>query len=514
MASADGARAELERSWSRDLVWWRATDGWSTLVSLSHTWLRPTGAAVPLLLTLRDPGGEVVARTRRTFDPARPLFISSADEDLPAHDGTLELRIEDVPRSPSPGRGSLYPFVDWLHEDGAFATIHSDHVPGTRFVDVELTEIVVDETAEQRNSLVITNGPTPRPAGSVTLTVENARGEKRTADDGAALAPFALHRIELAQLFPELAAFADGAPLAVTGTLRLGGHWCRPIVVCDGPRFAAFHGGDLYTEMVPVPRLEYLMLGRGWVNPMLVAVEPGLSTEVDLLNSHGDLEVDVDIDLRLYDEGGALVVEVPRWAHVRRGGFVRRDFTDVVPAASVPFRGHAALSFADNGDELLPRVLQGLFRYRSAPTTARAMVWSDEWNSPQRRYRAGGAEYLALARVRSGGPLRTEVTVTNCGVPDSSGEYRETAPFTATWTAPDGTSATQSGEIPPHGTVTLAPAADLVRAHPLLHLEVASTSDLALVQLTHHAGTGAVAVEHAMAGRTLVDGEELYPAGF
>jgi len=108
--------------------------------------------------------------------------------------------------------------LDWQLPDGRIATLHSDQVirRGRKKVQ-RFTEIVVLETAEGRNALVLLDGEEPQFAGALETSVQNASGAILSARYPTAMAPFTVHRIELASLFPALADFAGGEPLLVSG---------------------------------------------------------------------------------------------------------------------------------------------------------------------------------------------------------------------------------------------------------------------------------------------------------
>ena len=80
--------------------------------------------------------------------------------------------------------------------------------------------------------------------------------------------------------------------------------------------------------MTPSPAFAGRFRGRGRVNPMFAVHRDGLTTTVNIFNSHGRLEEDFCVDAYLYDEAGTLVAERPRWLtatrhRVARGGYRR-----------------------------------------------------------------------------------------------------------------------------------------------------------------------------------------------
>ena len=124
----------------------------------------------------------------------------------------------------------------------------------------------------------------------------------------------------------------------------------------------------------------YKALGRGEVNPMVAIHSDELTTTVNLLNSHGDLEDDFWVDARLYDRAGREVANRPRWLLARRGGS-RGATSRNCSAAEPPFTGHIALNFSDDDKRFYPRRLQALLEYRTPVGAARVMAWSDIWNA-------------------------------------------------------------------------------------------------------------------------------------
>ena len=72
--------------------------------------------------------------------------------------------------------------------------------------------------------------------------------------------------------------------------------------------------------MAPQHHFQYKILGEGEVNPALVVENDELGTVVNLLNSHGSVEEDFQVGLRLYDQAGRLVKYEPSFGVARRAG--------------------------------------------------------------------------------------------------------------------------------------------------------------------------------------------------
>src|SRR5581483_2453270 len=127
-------------------------------------------------------------------------------------------------------------------------------------------------------------------------------------------------------------------------------------------RIAGYHGGNRY-EWLRVPRFVYKAFGRGEVNPMLAVHSGELTTTVNVLNTHGDLEENFAIDARLYDCAGGIVADRKRWLSASRRSVSRGTIAELLPRNADPFIGHIALNFADDGQVFFPRHVQALVDY-------------------------------------------------------------------------------------------------------------------------------------------------------
>ncbi len=97
-------------------------------------------------------------------------------------------------------------------------------------------------------------------------------------------------------------------------------------MVSGSPALSAYHGGDLY-DWEDMPWHRYVLLGEGEVNPMIVVETDEVSTDVTFFNTHGHLEDDFWVGVRVYDgggESGGARTEVPsRRTQSHRRGLVR-----------------------------------------------------------------------------------------------------------------------------------------------------------------------------------------------
>ena len=310
--------------------------------------------------------------------------------------------------------------------------------------------------------------------------------------------------------------FADGRPLAIGGNHSARGLFIRPYVMTTGPFLSGYHGGDLYPEETTTPAHEHRFLDRGRVNPMYAVHRADLTTTVYLFNSHTTLDEDFWVDLYLYDETGALTTERRRCLLARRHALTRVEIADVLPPERETFSGHLLLAFSHDDKPAYPRTLQALVEYRTPHNTARVMLWSDEWNSPQRSVRRPVALFRAYYRAWLRPPFETVVCISNSA---NERAYSETAPFIAYLINETGERRMFTGDVPPHGTVALQAtdmfpdAQGFAGDRGLGMVLIESAFDLAEMQLTRHARSGVVAAEHFMALPTELDGRDYWPSG-
>ncbi len=378
------------------------------------------------------------------------------------------------------------------------------------------TEMVVDESDAHESYLVICNGPNAHAPAAITLVVQNHRGERRRAVFDEPLRPFSANKLRIRELVPDAVAFADGQPLAISGNHHAHGMFIRPYVMTTGPFLSGYHGGDLSSEGATSPAHEHRFLDRGRVNPMYAVHQPDMTTTVDLFNTHTVLDDDFWVDLYLYDKTGALVSDRPRWLLARRDAPSRGQIADVLPPDRPTFTGHLVLAFSQDDKPAYPRTLQALVAYRTPHNTTRVMLWSDEWNSPQRAARRPVAPFRAFYRAWFRPPFETLICISNSA---NERAYCETAPFTVYLINETGERRMFTGDVPPHGTVALLAtemfpdARTLVGDNGLGTVVIESAFDLAEIQMTRHARSGVVAAEHFMALPTLLDGEDHWPSG-
>ncbi len=201
-----------------DLFWWRENGHWHTHITIdgdieANNQLPPGSLDEARLLLVwfgtdgspSDAQAVTLSRRQSLFLDSRRLVQTFGRSITAVHDGVLAICLwpqsalaADVCRKYS----RLYSLLDWHSEDGDLISLHNDQAFLARDFPREFTEIVVRETADVRNSLVIVNGPQAQVAGCLTVQITNGAGAMRTAQYATAMAPFSLHKIALAELFP------------------------------------------------------------------------------------------------------------------------------------------------------------------------------------------------------------------------------------------------------------------------------------------------------------------------
>jgi hypothetical protein len=509
-----------------DLIWWRTSDGMRTIVSLMWGRIQPFTDTVHLQAILFSADGQPQVAWRIELPPDQPVFIDSAAEgpwrQHQGSDGILALYActDGEPSAEALSRyNRLFPLLDWQLADGRLATLHSDQTIRRGHSGVqEFTEIVVMESTNESNALVLLNGDEPQAENALELTVRNTTGVERVANYRLPMAPFTAHRIELRTMFPDLVEFSQSQPVMVSGRFNSRGIFSRPYIETTGSRWGVYHGGNVY-DWSELPFFAHAVIG-GEVNPIAVVHDDLTRTYVNILHSHGHLETDIPVDAVLYDEEGICVARRSSWRIARRGDFVRADIAEIVSDPTKPFRGHVALSFALIPRQSVPRHLQVLMEYRRDCSVAHTMTWSDEWNSRVRlakRERASAqAAYLSWFRVWQAEDTFTEIAVVNAG----HAGYDRCAHVDATLCTGTGVVARKSFILAPYATLTTTMADLFPEAITALKfatfaaIVLESSSDLASVGFTHDRRTGAMACEHFMCLQSEHDGAIVLPAGY
>jgi hypothetical protein len=508
-----------------DLIWWRTSDGLRTIVSLTWGRIQPFADAIHLQAILFAADGQPEVAWRIELPPDQPVFIDS-DAEGPwsrarGRDGVLALYACTDGEPSAEARkfyNRLVPLVDWRRADGQSVILHSEQII-RRGLDQtqEFTEIVVLETTEEHNTLVLLNGEQAQDEGALVVQFRNARSETRVVVYASQMLPFTAHRIEFAPLSPGLAEFAGGQPLLVSGRFASRGLKSRPYIETTGERWGAYHAGNLY-HWGELPFVAHALIG-GEVNPFAVLHDDQTRTIVNLLHSHGSLEEDIAVDAALFDLDGHCVAHRPSWLVATRHALARAEVGELIPDPSKPFRGHLALSFAPAHGKPVPRRLQALVEYSGTNSVARVMTWSDEWNSRVRLARRERRDvptiFRSYFRVCLDAMASTEIAVTNAGHPgyDRSAEVKvllkradHSDLETMLILAPFATKITTLDELFP-GILS----GDAMPGHGIVLLE--SSSDLASMGFTRHRRTGALAAEHFLVHYAEQSGELVLPAG-
>ncbi len=361
----------------------------------------------------------------------------------------------------------------------------------------------------------VLNGNESQTTDSISLTIKNNRGETTTALYRPAMKPFSLHKLYLAELFPDLRDFCGDQHACLSGEFKCRGLFVRPYVMTRGSHLSGYHGGDRYASMKGLSRSRYEQLGHGEVNPMAIVNTDKVQTFVNIFNTHGSIEDDFWVDARVYDEKGTLIADKPRWVLATRNQLARGDVAELLPAADRPMIGHIALSFSPDDKPFYPGRLQALLEYRTEHNTARVMAWSDEWNSTERQ--EGAAPVLrAFYRMWFKRPIVSSLSITNSGL---SPDYDKHVEYTIRLRNTAGDTLTYQGKLAPQatdfGTIdTFFPGIeDFLDGAPAAMAVVESTSDLAIVQFSNHQESGVFSAEHFMALNTYHDGDFHLPCG-
>ncbi len=508
-----------------DLLWWRTSNGMRTVITLFWGRAQQFEDAVHVQAVLFDEKGDLAVTWRLGLQKEIPLFLDSAADgpwrQAPALDGLLALYVCTDGEPSAEARqhyNRLFPLIEWHQLDGRVAILHSDQVvrrDARR--KQQLTEIVVSESPDEANALVLLNGEQSQAENALELTIRNMSGLEQTVRYSRAMTPFSVHRIPLAEMFPDLRQFSLGQPLLVSGQFSSLGLFARPYIETTGRRWGAYHGGDVYS-WPELPYFAHMLIG-GEVNPAAVIHDEQTHTIVNILHSHGALDSDVKVDAALYNSEGSCVARRYSWQIALRNGLANVDVSELIPDPHAPFWGHIALSFSPEKGASVPRRLQALMEYRNSGSVARIMTWSDEWNSrvkiARREQLVAPPIYRSFFRVLPDSQAITEFSITNAG---HSG-YDRTAEIRAIFLNAEGQRMEANFALAPYATrfTTLAQLFSEVARESwssgagVLLLE--STSDLASIGFIAHSDGRSLAAEHFLCLYSEHDGEYLLPAG-
>jgi len=506
-----------------DLVWWRNCKTFDTLISIHWSGYSVKFKAVSFCFSLFDEQGVCRHSWNKQVTGEQVLFIDSKTLSLPPEareitEGVLAIFVvpEDSTHPHTDIRYSrMYTLVDWYSDTGEICTLHNDQSIVGEPEAQRFTEIVIDENAEQTNYLVFLGGEKTVPSGSLELEVRNVNGEYQREIYNREISPFSVNKVYFRDLFDDLEEFSCGKHLSVGGSFNSADTFLRPYVMTQSRRLSGYHGGNYYDSHGP-QALKYQFLGNGEVNPMAVLHNEEVATCINIFNSHGTLEKDFWIDAELYDQEGMLVCEKKRWVRAERNACHRGEVAELLPPGVTNFAGHIALRFAPEKTEVYPFRVQALFEYRTNVNTSRVMVWSDEWNSEERRKRFGTVLKRKYFRVWHCPEFISYVSMYNCGVEKP---YTLEAAFTLTLVNETGDKLIYEGTLPPNGTLfrrvdELFPDISAFlgdNRYAMLYSE--SAFDLAHVQFTRHMSSGVWAAEHFIASHTNSQGEYCDVAG-
>ena len=509
-----------------ELFWWQERADLHTLITIYGRAFDPELKERCLSFALFDQAGRPQWRWQTmlrddgfvVIDSQRPP--ASARDARRVKEGVLAVFASTKDAPPEHLRkkyGRLYSMIDWYSEEGELCTLHSDQTLTSSGTPTEFTEIVFQETLEATNFLIILNGPDAQAVHSGRLEIKNHRGDVRTAIHSQPMGPFTVNKIQLGELFPGLPEFCDGQHVSLEGSFSAPGLFTRPYVMTQERHLCGYHGGNRYPwQGRGMPATFYKWWGRGEVNPMMVVHQKDLTTTVNVLNTHGDVEDDFWVDARLFDEAGRLCAVRERWLLAARHGLSRGNVRDLLADPDEPFRGHVALNFSADDKPVYPLRLQALLEYRTPVNVSRVMAWSDQWNSADRRNVKEPLVYRSYFRVWLKPPITSDIAITNCGIEE---EYHSEVSFVLRVINSEGEALRHEGTIPPHGTsfISLEAAwpqiSEFIGSVPVGVAVIESRADLAIVQISRHQRSGVCAIEHFMAVPTFHHGKRYSPAG-
>ena len=499
-----------------DLVLLRHGHGWRTSVVI-HTDAFPTPfpQGARLRVHVFDQNGRELGVT---VFPLLGRFVAFTSDDLARKCG-IDLSLPDdrvlfveleVPAD-AEGTGweairRLFSVVDWFDDTGDVATLHNDqsidpelaHYDGS----IEFTEIIAHISSGERVELLFIAGGDTGTDCQIRVDMRNSRGDTRSPGVPMRAEPFSVQSICLHELLPDIAEFAAGQPLAISGVCPAAGRFLRPYVIHRGARFCAYHGGNRYA-MKPMPTILYGFLGNGEVNPVAVFDDDRIETWANVLNSHGSLEQDFWVGVRLYDAAGTLIAENERWLLAVRHGYSRGRLADLLPPGTQrPFVGHAAYFYSPvPGAGAYPQRVQVLSEYRGADYASHVMLWSDQWNAPDRQRLLARYAFTGWFRVWCDDQLVTSIILGNVSVAE---DYSRSANAEIRLINQSGEVLTCERMVPPSGTLT--ESIDCLFPEAAAHLtptglgivEVSSAADVSKMQVTRHQRSGVMAFEHFM----------------
>ena len=514
--------AVIDQSSYGQLFWWRESPHLHTLITIWGYPLSVESQIENFLLTFKlfDTSGNLQKTWEQSLSAQECLFLDSAHclptQNIEITEGVLALVITTKTAEPI----ELYPaklgsIIDWYSTDGELVSLHSDQLMEPNRSPVKWTEIVVQETSTSQNSLVIMNGFESQPPRSISLEIKNHLGKTSEAVFTPEMLPFSLHRLHLNALFPNILDFAQDQPITITGTFTSYGLFTRPYVVSTGKYFGAYHAGNRYSWN-NLSAISYKFMGQGEVNPMLVVHRDDLTTTVNLLNTHAELEKDFWVDASLYDCEGCLIIERQHWLLARRNQLSQGEIVDLLPDSHTPFVGHLALRFSADQHAEYPGRLQALMEYSTAESTAKVMAWSGVWNWQERVRFAPVVNYVAYYRVWCRSPFISYVSLTNCGI---DADYDRSVDYCLRLENGRGEYLVYEGSIPSQGTVyqsihELFPTiADFLGDQPVGLVVVETTADIASMHLTWHQLSGVYAAEHFLPTHTLHEDNLYMPCG-
>jgi hypothetical protein len=512
------------------LVWFRDTDKIKTSVSF---WMRAFVSVTEsqrfyLRCELRDAHGRLVCELAREASIEdfvvvnRDTFVDESDWRVRWHaarldrdapwmlESVLSIEVRDADHRALPPR-LLHLGVDWFGATG-IASLHSDIQGYEDSHSLEITEISVNETNYEHNSIIFINGLKANFNRAITLVATNVKNETIKAAVQIDWTPYTVQQIALAEVFPELVRFGAGRPVLIQGTLALDGVWQRPYVLTESARFGVYHAGNRFAWN-DTPALKHRFDGRE-SNPMFVRIDDEMTTVAHLMNTHGSVVQDVWIDCEVFDLAGQRVFARERFACVARNRLTSIDLAEVLSSLPRPLFGHVSFRFTTTEAEIYPGRLQALMEYGTARSVARIMAWSDMWNWSLRRKHAKALLSTSHYRAWIGNGKRTWVALTNTSV---DANYSECAKLILKLRCSDREYVVER-TIEPNATLyaqietLFALPFGVDKSRPALFV-CESEHDIAGVQFTLNDGNGAWCAEHLLPVSTITEDGVWWPIG-
>lgn len=340
----------------------------------------------------------------------------------------------------------------------------------------------------------------------VEITISNSKGEERSAPLPV-LAPFAMRRLFIGQIFPDAEKFLGGEP----GQILLKGVFRQLLTrIAYGVRHGAtgaFSMDHCYYGVVH-PELRFTReqrkkIPKGLSNPFLVVEDDKVSTSAFLFQCAPDPD-QKEVDLLVYDESGRCVARRTPFGRLEGQTVRRLRMRDILAEAGIrpPFVGHAEiLHHEDPAKESYPRNLDLNVEYSSGGRLAHVIFGAELWNSSKPIV---NENYRSACRIVCDDVHTTLLAISNVSY---DYDYAVEVPFTLTLIGGGKMLASRRLAIAPNATIfkpideIFSGARELLAASGGVGLAV--TTDINVAYLTHlfltqDRRSGALSVEHSL----------------